>query len=207
MDSFYICSNLNKKAKYIGIDYSPASLKRAVSFTSEAKKLFDLKTIPEFLHGNALLLKFSKEEFDFVYSTGVLHHTPYPQKGINEIYRILKKRGQAKIFLYRKYSLKVGLAKALRLIQAIVDKLLLKDLIIYNILLKKGKSKFFGSMFLECYGVPWMEWYSRDELENMFKEFDSVKIEPYGYNLPRLSKKEVDGYNPFGYLFKIDLIK
>ena len=206
-DSFYICSNLNKEAKYIGIDYSSVSLKRAASFTSEAKKLFDLKTIPEFLHGDASSLKFSKEEFDFAYSMGVLHHTPYPQKSINEIYRILKKGGQAKIFLYRKYSLKVGLAKALRLIQTIADKLLSKDLIIYNIFLKKGKSKLFGSMFLECFGVPWMEWYSRNELENMFKEFDSVTIEPYGYNLPRLSKKEVNGYNPFGYMFKIDLIK
>ena len=206
-DSFYICSNLNKEAKYIGIDYSHVSLKRAASFTSGAKELFDLKTIPDFLHGDALSLKFSKEEFDFVYSMGVLHHTPYPQKCVDEIYRILKKGGQAKIFLYRKYSVKVGIAKVLRLIQTILDKLLSKDLIIYNFLLRKGKSKFFGSMFLECFGVPWMEWYSRNELENMFKEFDSVKIEPFAYNLPRLSKKDIDGYNPFGYLFKIDLIK
>jgi len=206
-DSFYICSNLKKEAEYIAIDYSPVSLKHAASFTSEAKKLFDLKTIPKFLHEDASSLIFSKEEFDFVYSLGVLHHTPNPQKCINEIYRILKKGGQAKILLYRKYSLKVGLAKVLRLIQTIADKLLSKDLIIYNILLKNGKSKLFGSMFLECFGVPWMEWYSRNELENMFKEFDSIKIEPYCFNLPRLSKKEVDGYNPFGYMFKIDLIK
>ena len=206
-DSFYICSNLKKEAEYIAIDYSPVSLKHAASFTSEAKKLFDLKTIPEFLHGNASSLIFSKEEFDFVYSMGVLHHTPNPQKCINEIYRILKKGGKAKIFLYRKYSLKVGVAKVLRLIQTIADKLISKDRIIYKFLLMKGKSNFFGSMFLECFGVPWMEWYSRNELENMFKEFDSIKIEPYCYNLPRLSKKEVDGYNPFGYMFKIDLIK
>ena len=206
-DSFYICSNLNKEAKYLGTDYSPLSLKRAASFISEAKKKFNLQVIPEFLQEDALSLKISNEEFDFVYSIGVLHHTPNPQKCINEIYRILKKGGQAKILLYRKYSLKVGLAKVLRLIQTIADKLFSKDLIIYNILLKKGKSKLFGSMFLECFGVPWMEWYSRNELENMFKEFDSVKIEPTCYNLPRLSKKEIDGYNPFGYFFKIDLIK
>ena len=206
-DSFYICSNLNKEAEYIGIDYSSVSVNKAVSFTSEAKKLFDLKTIPKFGEGDASSLIYSKEEFDFVYSNGVLHHTPNPQKCINEIYRILKKGGQAKIFIYRKYSLKVGLAKALRLIQIVVDKLLSKELTIYNILLKLGKSKFFGSMFLECFGVPSIEWYSRNELEDMFKEFDSIKIEPYCYNLPRLSKKEPDGYNPFGYMYKIDLIK
>ena len=207
VDSFYICSNLNKETKYIGTDYSPVSLKRAASFISEAKKLFNLEVIPEFLHMDASSLKFSNEEFDFVYSNGVLHHTPNPQKCINEVYRILKRGGQAKIFLYRKYSLKVGVAKVLRLIQTIADKLLSKDHIIYNFLLMKGKSNFFGSMFLECFGVPWMEWYSRNELENMFKEFDSIKIEPYCYNLPRLSKKEVDGQNPFGYMFKIDLMK
>ena len=207
VDSFYICSNLNKETKYIGTDYSPVSLKHAASFISEAKNYFNLEVIPEFHHEDASSLKFSNEEFDFVYSNGVLHHTPNPQKCINEIYRILKRGGQAKIFLYRKYSLKVGVAKVLRLIQTIADKLLSKDLIFYNILLKKGKSNFFGSMFLECFGVPWMEWYSRNELENMFKEFDSIKIEPYCYNLPRLSKKEVDGQNPFGYMFKIDLMK
>ena len=31
VDSFYICSNLNKETKYIGIDYSPVCLKRAAS--------------------------------------------------------------------------------------------------------------------------------------------------------------------------------
>ena len=207
IDSFYICSKLNKEAEYVGIDYSPESLKLAKSYIPRAKKVFDLKTTPEFQHGNALSLIFSREEFDFVYSMGVLHHTPNPQKCINEIYRILKKGGQAKIFLYRKYSLKVGFAKGLRLIQAILDKLFSKDLCIYNILLKGGNSENFGTMFLECFGVPWMEWYSENELENMFKKFNSVKIEPYCYNFPRLSKKEVNGYNPFGFMFKIDLIK
>ena len=84
-DSFYICSNLNKEAKYISTDYSLVSLKRAASFISEAKKLFNLEVIPEFLHEDASSLKFSNEEFDFVYSSGVLHHTPNPQKCINEI--------------------------------------------------------------------------------------------------------------------------
>jgi ubiquinone/menaquinone biosynthesis C-methylase UbiE len=204
-DSFYICKNLNQRTKYSSIDYSFESVRRASSFIDEAKELFDLNTIPEFILGNALSLSFNNKEFDFIFSLGVLHHTPDPQKAIDKIYRVLKWGGQAKIFLYRKYSLKVGVAKFLRLFQAFGDKLLSKDRFIYTMLNQK-KSDYFGSMFLECFGVPWMKCYSRSELENMFKEFGSISIEPYGFNLPIFSNS-VNGHNALGYFFKIDVTK
>ena len=205
-DSFYICSGLEKSDQYTAIDYSSESVNRASGYLAEADKIYGLTVTPTYSQGNALELDFDEESFDFVYSMGVIHHTPDPQKAIDEVYRVLKTGGEAKIFLYRRYSLKVGIAKILRMLQLGLDKLLFQDRCIY-VLLRKNKSGFFGSMFLECFGVPYMEWYSNKELEHMLKEFSSVSIQPYGYNLPRFSGDEVDGKNPLGYFFKIDVKK
>lgn len=206
VDSFYICSRLDKSDNYTAIDYSTESVKRAEGYVGEADAVFGLKVTPEFSKGDALNLGFADDTFDFVYSMGVIHHTPDPQQGIDEVYRVLKSGGQAKIFLYKRNSLKVGIAKFLRLLQWLSDKVLFQERIIYKLISKK-KTGFFGSMFLECFGVPWMEWFSEQELRVMFGKFSSVDIQPYGFNLPRLSGKAIDGYNRFGYFYKIDVTK
>ena len=206
VDSFYICSKLNKKDDYIGIDFSKESIRRAENYTVDAQKKLKLKTNPKFLKGDALNLNFNAEEFDFVYSMGVIHHTPDSQQAINEIHRVLKTGAQAKIFLYRRYAFKVGVAKILRLLQTCLDKIFSKDRCVYK-LLNKEKTGFFGSMFLECFGVPWMEWYSERELRLMFSQFSKVSIKPYGFNLPKFTGAEIDGYNPLGYFFLIDVTK
>ena len=206
LDSFYICSLLNKSDHYIAIDYSTDSIELAVEHVDEAKKVFNLKITPTFSQGDALGLIFGDTEFDFIYSHGALHHTPNPQLAINEVFRVLKPGGRAKIFLYRRYSLKVGIAKFLRQLQRLADKILSQDRCIYNLLNNK-KSDFFGTMFLECFGVPWMEWYSEKELRTMFGKFGSIDITPYDFNLAGLLRKKIDGYNRFGYLYKIDVTK
>ncbi len=53
---------------------------------------------------NAEQLSFRDEQFDFVYSHGVLHHTPNPINAFNEVYRVLKPGGKAIIMLYHKHS-------------------------------------------------------------------------------------------------------
>ncbi len=205
-DSFLICSHLNKEDEYLAIDYSTESIARAKGYIGNAKEVFDLKIMPKFVQGDALNLKFDNDEFDFIYSMGVLHHTPNPQQAINEVHRVLKSGGQAKIFLYRRNSLKVGIAKLLRLFQFFGDKILFQERFIYN-LISKNKTGFFGSMFLECFGVPWMEWYSEKELRIMFGKFSSIDVQPYGFSFPRLTSEEIDGYNRHGYFFMIDVTK
>lgn len=64
-----------------------------------------------FINANAESLEFPDNHFDVVYSNGVLHHTPRPQKGINEVYRVLKPGGEAIILLYKKNSWMHLLAK------------------------------------------------------------------------------------------------
>ena len=206
VDSFYICSHLDQDDDYTAIDYSPESVKRAERFVSEADTVFGLKVTPKFFKGDALNLDFRDDAFDAVYSMGVIQHTPNPQQGIDEVYRVLKPGGQAKILLYKRNSLKVGAAKFLRLLQWLGDKVLFQERFIYK-LMSKTKKGFFGSMFLECFGVPWMEWFSEKELRAMFGKFSSVDIQPYGFNLPKPSGKEIDGYNRFGYFYRIDATK
>lgn len=42
--------------------------------------------------------------FDFAYSFGVLHHTPDPERGIKEIFRILKRGAPIYLYLYEDHS-------------------------------------------------------------------------------------------------------
>jgi len=57
------------------------------------------------LQGDAERLPLPDNSFDFVYSNGVLHHTPKTEQTIGEVYRVLKPSGKAIIMLYAKHSL------------------------------------------------------------------------------------------------------
>jgi len=86
-------------AEYTGVDLTETAV--------DATRLhFDVLG----LHGtfqteDAEKLSFPNESFDFVYSHGVLHHTPHPDIAFQEVYRVLKPGGKAVLMLYHKHSL------------------------------------------------------------------------------------------------------
>ena len=82
-----------------GIDLTP----RAITYTCQRFEVFGLTCSLQV--ADAENLPFHDESFDLVYSWGVLHHTPDVNKAIDEIFRVLKKGGEAKIMLYHKYSI------------------------------------------------------------------------------------------------------
>jgi SAM-dependent methyltransferase len=58
-----------------------------------------------FYRGDAERLPFPDDTFDFVYSNGVLHHTPDTARSIREIHRVLKPGGSAVLLLYHRNSI------------------------------------------------------------------------------------------------------
>jgi len=81
--------------KVTGIDLGKTGI-RVGTNVIEKFKLDNVKLI----EGNVLSLPFDDEEFDFVFSKGVLHHTGDLKKGLNEYFRVLKKGGNGFLYLY-----------------------------------------------------------------------------------------------------------
>jgi SAM-dependent methyltransferase len=85
-------------ARYTGVDLTQA----AVDATREHFELLGLEGT--FGIENAEQLSFADQSFDFVYSFGVLHHTPKPETAFAEVHRVLRPGGRAIIMLYHKHS-------------------------------------------------------------------------------------------------------
>lgn len=90
---------LRAGARAVGIDLTAAG----VSLTRERAAL-------EGLHANVFVadaeaLPFESGAFDVVYSYGVLHHTPDTKRAVQEVHRILKPGGVAKVMIYHRPSI------------------------------------------------------------------------------------------------------
>lgn len=204
-DAYYSSTLLDEGSQYIALDYSPVSLEQAKQTLGEAKEL-GLKVEPQFVEGSALELPYESEHFDVVYSMGVIHHTPDPQKGIDEVHRVLKKGGEAYICLYRRWSLKLFIAKSLRAFQKVVDFFTRKERTLYHLFKGNYLPDSLGTMLLECFGVPYMYCYTQKELEQMFKNFEHINIRKVGYNLPNI-RPGGDGENFWGWFWIIEAKK
>ena len=86
-------------AHLTGIDLTP----HAVEMTRQRFDKMGLKS--DLRVGDAEDLEFPDQTFDIVYSWGVIHHSPNTEEAVDEIFRVLKNRGIAKIMVYHKYSL------------------------------------------------------------------------------------------------------
>lgn len=69
----------------------------------------------DFRLGNAEGLDFADQNFDAVYSFGVLHHTPDIRQSVAEVHRVLRPGGTAHVMLYHRDSLVNLVHRALRL--------------------------------------------------------------------------------------------
>lgn len=85
-------------ADYTGLDLTETAL-------AATRRHFEILSLAgSFQCGNAESLPFADNSFDWVYSHGVLHHTPNTQRTIDEVYRVLKAGGRAIVMLYHKHS-------------------------------------------------------------------------------------------------------
>ena len=86
-------------AKITAVDLNPT----AVSQTKTRFNIFKLEG--DIRECDAEHLPFQENEFDYVYSWGVLHHTPGTKKAISEILRVLKPGGRVGVMLYNRQSI------------------------------------------------------------------------------------------------------
>jgi len=86
-------------ADLYGIDLTP----RAIKNTKERLELFGLQSNLQV--ADAENLPFKDEEFEAVYSWGVILASPSPEKAADEIYRILEPGGTAKVMIYKRKSM------------------------------------------------------------------------------------------------------
>jgi SAM-dependent methyltransferase len=74
----------------------------AVQLTQQSLGLYGLDTSVNVQVGNAEHLFFEDATFDHVNCQGVIHHTPHPEKCIEEFHRVLRPGGTACISVYYK---------------------------------------------------------------------------------------------------------
>jgi ubiquinone/menaquinone biosynthesis C-methylase UbiE len=103
-------------------------------------------------------LPFEDESFDIAYSWGVIHHTPTPALAVNEIHRVLRPNGIARIMIYHKYSL-TGYVLWMR-----------------YALLAGRPTRSLSDVYANHLESPGTKAYSVDEARAMFARFSSVKI-------------------------------
>jgi len=156
-----------------GIDITPEHFRLAqLHFALNGKKanlqLADAANIP-----------FPSDQFDIVYSNGVLHHTPDIIKCISECHRVLKPGGQMIFSMYRTYSA-----------FHIITKLLVEGIL-------KGKLKTLGYQGLlstierGADGIhikPLVKTYRATQLKHMLSDFSKVEFKVAHFKREHLTK-------------------
>lgn len=103
-------------------------------------------------------LPFKDNYFDFVYSWGVLHHTPDTTKAISEIHRVLRPDGVACIMLYNRRSL-----------------VSLQMYILFGLLRFRPFAKL-NDLYDKYHESPGTKVYTPKEIMVMFKDWGDVKV-------------------------------
>lgn len=152
-------------ARVSGIDISPRSVALAQKWLSINGLTAEVKV------GDAERLRFENGQFDFVYSWGVLHHTPDTRQAVREIYRVLKPRAEFCVMLYHKYSVVV-----------------LQAWLIYGLLAGKPWRSI-DDILASHMESPGTRAFTRSEVRELFSDFSDIAIEvvvtPYDTRLSR----------------------
>jgi len=90
----------------VSVDLSPGG----VALT---KRRTQHLTNVQVLRADVERLPLASGQFDFVYSYGVLHHVPHPERGLFELVRVLKPGGLLALYLYEDFEQRSGFERAL----------------------------------------------------------------------------------------------
>lgn len=93
---FAVAMALAGAKEVVAADFGDESL----AFLAERKKEYNVPQVTPTKMDVTDMSAFDTNSFDFVASHGVLHHTPHPDRGIKEHFRITKPGGQYWLYLY-----------------------------------------------------------------------------------------------------------
>jgi ubiquinone/menaquinone biosynthesis C-methylase UbiE len=180
-------------ANYTGIDLTPNS----VELTRERFQVFGVPGRFEVANAEEGL-PFPDASVDHVYSFGVIHHSPAPEKIVREIYRILKSGGTFTVMLYNRNSINyyVEIMFLRRLFRWCLLPAFMPGLAATvtgfdrwkleghrEILKKKITKEQWISMNTDGPFCPLARVYSQREAAVLFKDFESVRQEVWEFNV------------------------
>jgi SAM-dependent methyltransferase len=85
-------------ANVTAVDLNPVAI-------AQTRRRFEIYGLAGNIHeADAENLEFPDNTFDYVYSWGVLHHTPNIKQAINGLYRVLRPGGRVGVMLYHRNS-------------------------------------------------------------------------------------------------------
>lgn len=164
----------------IGYDIGDASL----SVGRTTAKEYGLENV-RFTRGNVLGITQEDNSFDFVFCSGVLHHTRDTKRGLAELYRILGKGGSAYLYLYATGGLFWDFRRRAREITGKIPYRYAEQIMG---ILRVPRNRF----FLDTWYVPIEKHTSRKELENLLDSVGFTSFEKV------ISKNEADLDNYIG---------
>lgn len=142
----------------VGVDISPDGLEDA---RQRAAGLENLR----FEETSALELPFDEASFDFVCCSGVLHHTSDPEKGLQELSRVLRPGGKVFLLIYGQGGMRWPTIMQIRPhAQTIGYDLMDRAMRIAELPANKQRT------FLDDFFVPIIQFYGWDQLQSLLTE-------------------------------------
>ena len=157
-------------ARVTALDLNPT----AVHLTRERFKILGLED--PVLQADAERLPFEDSSFDYVYSWGVLHHTPRIGTALDQIHRVLKPGGSAGVMVYHRGSILYRY-----LVSYLEGYLHLENRFLNPLELA---SRYGDAAAQE--GNPYTWPLTRKEARRLFTRFEGVRIKVLGTDLPTL---------------------
>ena len=145
-----------------GVDLTP----RSIEITRHRFALYGQRG--SFMISDGERLPFKGNTFDVVYSNGVLHHTPDTQGAINEVHRVLRPGGVAKVMLYHRNSLNYWIEIVLR-----------RGVLGGEYLRGRSSEEIMSRVieFSEHEARPLVKVYSRKQAKELFGQFSDVRVD------------------------------
>jgi len=160
----YLMATSHPNTRFYGID---------VCDTSNARNLTKHLSNVWIMNYSVFNIPIEDASFDFVYSFGVIHHTPDPKRALKEIYRVLKPNAPVFTYFYESHTgLKFLAIKLISLIRIVTTRL--PPEVLFKIC---RRFKLWGDLY-DRFATPIEHRYSKTQIYDLFKKcnYRDIKI-------------------------------